>query len=76
MLRMWQKCDVIHRISGPFIKKCKHYPVPKEYEEYFKLSKYHLRGKGLTIISIVVIIVVVVLLLLLLLLLLCVLISR
>ena len=57
------------------IKKRKHYPVPKEYQDYFDLSKYHLRGKGLTII-IIVIIVVVLLLLLLLLLLLYVLISR
>ena len=23
------------------IKKRKHYPVSKEYEEYFELSKYH-----------------------------------
>ena len=29
-----------------FYKRRKHYPVPKEYQEYFNLSKYHLRGKG------------------------------
>ena len=37
------------------VKRRQHFPVSREFEEYFELSKFHLRGKGLTIIIIVVV---------------------